>query len=68
MIPKIGSRYIIEIEDIYKPYTIQDMEPQTQYKIKGVNSLLLTEEEISRLTPIETYNSSLLEAILKNLI
>ena len=68
MIPKVGSKYIIEIEDVCIPYTIQDTEPKKLYKIKGVESLILTEEELSRFTSIEAYNSSLLEAILKNII
>ena len=65
MAPKIGSQYIIEIEDIYVAANADSI-PQRLYKIKGTESLLLTEEDISRFTSLERYNLSMLSDVLQH--
>ncbi|MBQ2856658.1 MAG: hypothetical protein IJE78_05965 [Bacteroidaceae bacterium] len=65
MAPKIGSQYIIEIEDIYVSASADSIH-QRLYKIKGTESLLLTEEEISRFAPLERYNLSMLSDVLQH--
>ena len=63
MAPKIGSQYIIEIEEVYVSSTSDSKYPRL-FKVKGTESLLLTEEEISRFTPVGSYNLSLLSDVL----
>ena len=61
--PEIGSKYVIEIEEVYVTSST-DGNPQRLYRMKGFNSLVFDEEGLKKLIPFEQYKLQLLTDIM----
>lgn len=64
MSPKVGSKFILEVEEIYVSSSDDDSTPERLYRMKGFNSLVFDEDGIQKLTPIEEYKLNLLTDIM----
>lgn len=62
---KSGSKYIVEIEDVYVSSDI-DANPTHLYRIKGFNSLVFDETGLDKLKTLEEYKLELLTEILSH--
>lgn len=63
--PEIGSKYVIEIEEVYVTSSA-DGSPQRLYRMKGFNSLVFDEEGLNKLVPFEQYKIQLLTDVLEH--
>jgi len=63
-IARVGSKFIVEVEEIYVSSADDDLTPKRLYRMKGFNSLVFDDEGIEHLESIEEYKLKLLTEIL----
>ena len=63
--PKVGSKFIIEIEEVYNSNSDIELTPKTLYRIKGSN-LIIDKQTLAKLISLEEYNLQILTEIMSH--